>query len=934
MPRTFFPRHLSPRINYQALSEQKLREYLEVFKLPETGPQIADFQPYMGYSGTVMTIIGNNFSDIREKNIVKVGGQNAFVVEASPNQLLVLTSPDTSTGTVEVQVDSETAVGPRPFEKLPWPKPGSGEDGPPYSYAGKGYGAGAGGVPSTGTARMLVVVCNPTDLIPGDPTNVRQDIIDTFDSVTTFYDQASYGQLNVQIDVTTFVALLENADYYHRVNGADGYPNIDADVLPQLMAECAQGAVDQGLDLDDYSVMVAAVHMPGLSVRAWGGWSSSNFAYDDGAGTTINITTSNPLGLIAQSHTADWGRAAHEFAHNMLDGGLSLGEDVYGSDLVDSSEATASSFEMMGNHDSHPLFSAFNMKQLGWYDTANVVRRDWDRNPFSEEFDIVAHGLTQDNSSGRVHIVEIRITSGLSYFIEVRQRPDTSLTPTIIFDENIPLGMGSDEGGVIVTKVVTETLHNNHQTRLITLLQEPQRLLGTGESAEDPLRTIKISVLDDSVLARPRVCRVKVEWAQTITDTPDGDFDLRIDPWGPGYETEDIWVDRNPFDTYDFTDSSGNPTGNGDEPRPLEVNRFYSRIHNDGTAIANNVKVTHYAISPPGVGDNGNWTPLDTYTIGSIPNNGSSENFVNWVPLLGEHTCLKVAAHSQLGEVSGGNNHAQENVFNFQPPSSSIAEPVQLTVAVRNPLEVKSIVFVALENVPVGYYVYFPHRWVWLEALGEKKLDLLIVPLFDPSEPYKLSHNQKERKAAPVAHIRLYGRIPRVYTKKLEITKEPASWLAPIGGILARVEPKIRGAISLDPKIKEDGGLCYVSGCVEPKIRCQAIRVDMTHPNGKVTSVITDTDERGCFSAKFKCPDASDCNKIEPKKPTSRVSKKNKSEVPADQRVNCPSTDKSRDTNTGPITESICIVSFQAHIFNASQIAPTQSNKIHLKIKR
>lgn len=929
-------RRVFPNLGYRALDSRQLRRFIGTFRLPvDPGPHIADFQPWRGYAGTMMTIIGNNFSDTREQNRVRVGGQYAYVVEASSSELLVVTHSQTVTGAVEVEVDSKTALGPRPFEELPWPKPQSGEDGPPYSYAGRGAGgAAAGSVPSTGTARILVVACYPTDLVPASVAAIRQDIVDTFADVTTFYDQASYGQLSVPVDVTNFVPLLDDSNHYHRANGAVGYPNLDGAVLDQLMAECAQGAVDQGLDLDDYVVMVAAVHMPGLTVRAWGGWSASNFAYDDGAGTSINITTSSALGLIAQSHTADWGRAAHEFAHNMLDGGLVLGEDVYSSDLVDPSEATAAPFAMMGNHDSHPLFSAFNIVQLGWYDSANVVRRDWDRNPFSEEFDIVAHDLAQDATAGRVHIVEVRITSGLSYFIEVRQRPDTTAADPAVFDENIPQGIGSDDGGVIVTKVVTDTLNNNHQTRLITLLQEHQRLLGTGESAEDPLRTIRITVVDDSVQARPRVCRVRVEWAQDIADTPDGDFDLRIEPWGPGWETEDIWIDRSPFGTYDFTDAAGNPTGNGDEPRPMEINRYYARVHNDGTDTANSVKVTHYAINPPGVGDNGNWTPLSSYTIASIPSNGSSENYVNWVPLVGEHTCLKVAIHQQLGEVSGGNNQAQENIFNFQPAASSLAEPVKLTVAVRNPLDERALVWVSLENVPRGYYVYFPHRWLWLDARGERKLDLLIVPLFDPRKPHVIHfHGQRDdRRAEPVASIRLYGRVARVYSEKLKITGVPASWMAPIGGVLARVEPKLRGEITLNPDIKEDDGVCVVHGNVEPKIRCQSLRVDMTHPDGKVTSVLTDTDDRGSFMARFKAPTTGKRTELERGKVRKVVSLDKPANLAVDQRVNCPPKHDMNDTQPSPILDSVDVVSFQAHIFNARKIAPTDSNIIHRKV--
>jgi hypothetical protein len=328
---------------------------------------------------------------------------------------------------------------------------------------------------------------------------------------------------------------------------------------------------------------------------------------------------------------------------------------------------------------------------------------------------------------------------------------------------------------------------------------------------------------------------------------------------------------------------------------------------------------------------------MSTYTIASIPPNGSSENFVNWVPTIGEHTCLKVTAHQQLGEVSGGNNQAQENVFNFQPAASSIADPVKLTVAVRNPLEEKALVLIALENVPTGYFVYFPHRWLWLDALSERKLDLLIVPLFDPRKPYVASYHEKddERKAAPVASIRLYGRVPRVYSEKLEITGIPGSWMAPIGGVLARVEPKLRGEIDLDPDIKADGGICYVRGCVQPKIRCQVLRVDMTRPNGEVTSVITDTDERGCFVARFKCPGYDECRKLEAKPVREKPSAAVKTEVSlsADQRTNCPPK-RVVVVRKPPIVNSVCVVSFQAHIFNASQIAPTSSKIVHMEIKK
>jgi len=879
-------KHVSPAISERLIDRIRLRDFLDLFPV-DPGPTIVDFQPWRGYAGTIMVIAGSGFSQERRDNQVTVAGEPALVIEAATDRLVVITSTNTRTGPVEVTVDSETATGPRDFEVLAWPEPGAGEDGPPYSYAGAGAGGSpSAGVPPTGTAKILVVACYPTDLVPADQTATRQDIVDTFAEVTTYYDQASYGQLDVQVDVTTFVDLLQNADYYHRANGSPGYPNIDNAVLDQLMAECAQGAVDQGFDLDDYSVLVASVHMPGLSVRAWGGWSSNSFAYDDGAGTTINIVTGQPLGLIAQRHDADWGRAAHEFAHNVVDGGLVLGEDVYGSDLVDASEATVADFDMMGNHDSHPLFSAFWMHQMGWYDAANIAELDWDRNPFSQEFDLVAHGLTQDADLNRKHLIRIKVSDGLFYFVEVRQRPDVAAGDTQVFDGNIPLPMGgAPDGGVLISRAITGEMNNNQQTRLVTLLQSQKRVMVTGETGVDPLRTLRITVLNDNVQARPRVCRVRIEWAQEIADTPGGDFDLRLEPWGPGWETVDIWVDRDPFGAFESTDAAGDPSGNGDKPRPMEINRFETRIRNDGTADAADVLVTHYAVEPPGVGDNGNWSPLATYSVPNVPAGGSVVGRANWVPLVGEHTCLKVAISQQLGEITGNNNSAQENVFEFEPAAASVPEPVSLTVAVRNPLKERTLVRIGLEGVPFGYYVYFPHRWLWLEPLAERKLDLLVIPWIDFRE-------SKHR----TADVRLYGRVPRVYEEKLDVTGNPASWFAPIGGILASVTPKRRGKIRIDRELKdEDGERVTVRGIVEPHIADQSVRVDMTRPDGTVQVAAAKTEVSGRFSATFRL------------------------------------SGRKRRTNGKSAVEQ-GTYAFQAHIMGATRIAPADSNVVFLDV--
>lgn len=870
-------RYPSLPLGAHLLDRTKLERFVALYPA-NAGLAVVDFGPQRGQAGTLMIIAGHGFAEERRDNHVEVGGIPAQVVASDVNRLVVLTAPETRSGPVTVSVLGSTAAGPVDFELKAWPEPDSGLDGPPFSY--RGTGAASGSIPPTGTARILVVACNPTDAVPPNPAGDRQAIVDTFDQVTDFYTQASYQKLAVQVDVTTFVPLLRDTDYYHRANGAPGYPNIDAAVLDQLMAECAQGALNQGLDLNDYQVLVASVFMPGQFVRAWGGWSRSNFAYNDGAGTSIAITTDHPLSLIAQRHDADWGRAAHEFGHALVDGGLVLGEDVYASDLVDPSEASAQDFELMGNHDSHPLFSGFLMHQLGWYTGANVRELTWDRNPFSQEFDLVAHGTVEDTNPVRFHLLRIRVTDGLSYFVEVRQRPDAANPAAQVFDTNIPLPLGdSPDGGVVITRVITGTLNNNHQTRLITLLQEQRRIMVAGDEAVDPLRTLRIQVVDGAVQTRPRVCRVRVEWAQTVVDTPGGDFDLRIEPWGPNWESRDIWIDRKPFGTFDFVDAAGNPTGNGDVPRVLEINRFQARIRNDGTADAANVRVTHYAVSPPGVGDNGNWSPLATNTLSTIAANGSQISSTNWVPQIGEHTCLKVAISQQLGEVTGGNNTAQENVATFRPAAGSVPEPVLLTVAVRNPLAERSLVLLGVEGVPPGYQVYLPHRWLYLDGLAERKLDLLVVP----HEDFK----DFDYRPAPVS---LIGWVPRAYEEKLDITGPPASWMAPIGGLLTDVMPQRRGTVKLDEPTEGDRQAVTVTGQIDPAFGQQAVRVDMTRPDDAVVVAQVTTDAKGRFTARF-----------------SRV------------------TDKG-DPLLG-------VYGFQAHLISASRIAPTDSNIVWLAPK-
>lgn len=835
------------------------------------GPRIDGFTPAKGYPGTVLEIKGAKFGAARDDNHVEVGGKEALVLEASPNRLKVLAAVGTETGRVQVRVDSLTAIGPYDFKVLKYPVPDSEEDGPPILHMGAGKGQ-AGGLPSTGTIRLLVMPVHPSDRVPANLANARQDIIDEFNQARTFYLQASYNTLtlgtsatNANITVGNWHQLSGNYSDYVRVAARPGkekedwwVPNVIPNAQKRLHAETAQAAEDQGHDLDDFDMMAVVIFGNGQFLRAWGDMKDSSFSYDNTAQNLhINVTVGHDVYLLDLSETADWGRIAHEIAHNIVDGGmkqaaLTQPEDVYDSDLIDPQVATAQEFELMGDHDEHPLFSGFFMRQLKWYSNANIVELDWDRNPFppagqpATEYDIVAHGLAQNTNPNRYHLVRIKITKGLSYYVEVRQRPDPSAATPQVFDENFDKDVvaagAANYGGVVVTAALSDVINMNQEMRLITLLHE-SRVLKTGDVVTDPLRSIKISVVNDNVVARPQVCRVRVEWAQTITDDPKGKFDLSVTKWDSKYQSDDIWVDRNPWGTYDHADASGNPVDNGDKPRPKEINHFWGRVHNSGQIDATNVRLAFYAVEPPGVGDNGNWTPLPGSPKSiSVKKNDSTKDFINWTPVVGKHTCLKIVAEPQLGEVSGGNNSAQENIFDFETPASSVPTPLVIPMAVRNPLKERTVALISVRGVPEGFVAQFPHAWVWLDPKQERLLDLTVVPMRD------IGYYHEEE--IPRANVVVDGWIPHSYRLQMASGDYPGSVMLPMGGIMARVTPKHHSEITLEEDPEYDHPEAVgLRGQIDPPIGNQPVRVDLTDPKGRVRVRQVFTDAAGRFHA-------------------------------------------------------------------------------------
>jgi hypothetical protein len=809
-------------------------------------PTISSFSPGIGPRGTVLTIDGSAFSANRLDNTVTVGGAGAFVLSASPNQLQVLTGPDTDSGALEVTVGGRTAKSGAPFTVTGYPAPSDDiADGPPVVTTGVADNPGTGDVNPIGQIRVLVVMLQTTDTAPANPAATRTQVATAWDRVHTYYDQVSYGRTDVRYDLTAFATL--DGTFADFVDTSPAVQNYRLNQLGRIAAIGVDAAAKQGFNINSYQMVCFVVFTNSQFVRAWGGASQNTFAYDNGLPVgdpnriSINITAAQAINTLYINESANWGRFAHEFGHNIVsaptssgDGTATLGEDVYGSDLVDPAAATAQSFELMGLHDSHPIFTGYHLEKLGYYQPANIQTLTWDRNPNAATFDVVAHGLTEDADPNRLHLVKVEVSDALTYYIEVRQRPGATAQ---IFDDQIPVGAAANLGGVIVTRVIAGEMHNNQQTRFITLMHANQVLV-TGDTAEDPARALKITVLNDAVQARPLVCRIRVEWAQTVADDPSGAFDLRIEPWDSSYTTPDIWIDRDPFGSFDNAlDSQGRPLSNGDRPRVGSINHVFARVHVSGASGATNVKVTHYAVTPPGVGDNGNWAPIAITTVPSIAANGFQDISCNWVPVVGRHTCLRAHVSAQFGEISGHNNAAQENVSDFISAGNSPCEPVLVRTAVRNPVDERRAVQVSLHGVPRGWMAQLPHAWFWLDGKAEKEIDVAIWPTGD-FDAYQFGSRRKEhgeRYLTGTAPVRVRGSIDRSYDMSVMPSGESAaSRFYPIGGVFYRVHVRRKSSIRIEIGRADEGKRALtVNGQVDPAVADQRVVIDLTAPSGK-----------------------------------------------------------------------------------------------------
>ncbi|HAB14837.1 MAG TPA: IPT/TIG domain-containing protein [Verrucomicrobiota bacterium] len=561
-------------------------------------------------------------------------------------------------------------------------------------------------------------------------------------------------------------------------------------------------------------------------------WTSGEFA-DAGQKITLN----DKKGAIYLATGAHWGRKAHEIGHWL--GMWDIYEDWYadGTKL----EGTAAPWCLSGNHDNGPLFCGHHLHQImHWYTTgaptdqnSNVRELAWSpTQSFNDTFDLVAHGATQDTTPNRFHVLKLVASSGLIYFVEVRQRP-----AGLVFDQNLDLPAG-ESGRVIVLRVSEGTSISNTFERPIQLVDK----LLAGQQTVDAARNLVIKV-EAKIQDDPLAFRVRVQWNQPIAGDPNGKFDLTITPWSTEtWESPDIWVDspRNNSgagQTYEFHEPGKPdvPILNGDRPWVKHVNKLYARIRNTGPQAVPEVWVSAYVTSPPGIGDNGSWQLLKTKKLENFPGRdpnvpGSGEVVVDfdWVPAVGKHTCLSVAVMPQIGEIETNNNKAQENVATFDSGSGSSHEPVILDAEVRSPFTVWRKVDLLVRSLPLGWHAVVDQAWVWLPGKGSHPVRTVIW---------------NDLGTLWGEHLQ----IPELALPRVEGWTHFDDRYLPIGGILAPVKAVKKVAIEI--RCEAGGGVIYVQGELSQQVQNVPITIEITNEKGQALLLHATTDISGHFSA-------------------------------------------------------------------------------------
>ncbi len=395
----------------------------------------------------------------------------------------------------------------------------------------------------------------------------------------------------------------------------------------------------------------------------------------------------------------------HELGHNF---GL---PDLYTPEV---SGRNPGHWDIMHADRRIPNFTLPNRLRLGWTD------EDWVRgynfaNLGTDVDETISLRRPSSGNPGSGNFVgaEIRITDGLNYYFEFRNRDDTQIADLQLPSNRRILGTDARSDPFVPPFARPAIL------RLPQFPGSVGAVLGEGQAYRETDNTSPIYPVEFEATAlniQDNSADLRIRYG--VNDKPDPS----IRPWGaPPWQTPDIEVrnERNANNPEWFNVPwQGNP------------NTVIAKVKNNGMLDAPGVQVDFY---------------VKNYNIGSVPESylgsdiqdidpGETVEFsTNWVPPSDGHYCIvvRIPLYTRPGEppvteMTELNNIAQSNYDRFISPTASPATRRITSVEVSNPYDLPTRVYVGLDQNNPYYRTYLEHRWLDLDANETTEVEVMM----------------------------------------------------------------------------------------------------------------------------------------------------------------------------------------------------------------
>ncbi|RDD61900.1 S8 family serine peptidase [Ferruginivarius sediminum] len=582
---------------------------------------------------------------------------------------------------------------------------------------GQGYAlAATGDFPEppapTGDQNLLVVRANFSDVAvtPSLP-NLQNKIADVVD----YYDEVSYGEIEIIPDYRGPISLDQPRSYYYHPSRS-------------LLVEMTQEVVDKLLTADpdvfdrgtadpadDIDRILVVTNDPGFDKdRA----TTGPWPYDMPAGLP------RPLSVSVHSFQNSVAHYTHGLGHQF---GF---VDLYAYPGVVFPRAYVDQWDNMGGFYNNVHVLAWQKEKPGWIaghggDVTYIPRPTAGTTTTSNDLQLFLQSETGANRKA----IALGLSEGAAtaddedvfYMIEARDNAsadyDAALPASGVLiyyvNELIPPG----EGPVIIRDASPGTATLDDAT------------FGVGDGTTIPGTGITVTVKAGTGGA---AYNIDITYSPPATD-----YNVNItrgDTIGGqfySYFSPDIWVDspKNGFNL------GGGPPPHEDREDPVigEVNRIYARVSNDGPGDAFDFDIK-WRVSEP-YHTVGGEADFDSFVgikhVNQLNDSAQTIQFVEWTPVDDgdPHSCVRVDLINLVGtDTNEHDNWAQENLREVESITASPYTTVQHRYDLSNPYDEEELFYFRVHGVPAGWDVQLIPRKALLKPGERTEVYVLITP--------------------------------------------------------------------------------------------------------------------------------------------------------------------------------------------------------------